>query len=148
VSGADEEPSRPGEEGYAFLEHTADVGIRAWGATTERAFEQAALGLAELLDARGGGEGRVHTVGLSGSDAEALLVDFLNELIVLLETHDAAIAGVHVSSVSEGALRADVTLGPRDHRPEGVVVKAATYHRLSLERRDDGGVEAHVYLDV
>lgn len=148
MGGDDEEFSRCGEEGYVFLEHTADIGIRAWAATTERAFEQAALGLAELLDVRGSGEGRVHPVGLSGSDAETLLVDFLNELIVLLETQDAAIAGVHVSSVSEDALRADLILVPRDHRSEGMVVKAATYHRLSLERGADGGVEARVYLDV
>jgi SHS2 domain-containing protein len=147
VDRADEETSRQGEEGYAFLEHTADVGIRAWGETIERAFEQAALGLADLLDARGSGGGPVQALALSGPDSESVLVDFLNELIAILETQDGSIAEVHVRSVSEGTLRGDVMLVPRDHRPEGVVVKAATYHRLSLKRRPSG-VEARVYLDV
>jgi Archease protein family (MTH1598/TM1083) len=37
--------------GFELLEHTADVGIRARGATLEEAFEQATLGLAEILGA-------------------------------------------------------------------------------------------------
>ena len=37
--------------GVELLEHTADVGIRARGATLEEAFEQATLGLAEVLGA-------------------------------------------------------------------------------------------------
>jgi SHS2 domain-containing protein len=37
--------------GFELLEHTADVGIRARGATLAEAFEQATLGLAEVLGA-------------------------------------------------------------------------------------------------
>jgi Archease protein family (MTH1598/TM1083) len=37
--------------GFELLEHTADVGIRARGATLEEAFEQATLGLAEVMGA-------------------------------------------------------------------------------------------------
>ena len=46
--------------GFELLEHTADVGIRARGATLEEAFEQATLGLAVVLGAlmAGGSGGR------------------------------------------------------------------------------------------
>jgi SHS2 domain-containing protein len=136
------------EAGHELLEHTADVGIRAWGPTREVAFAEAALALAELLDVRGSGDGRVREIRLSGTDPGSLLVDFLNELVVIVETEDVAIGGVRVPRVAEDALEADVLLTRPDHRPEGVVVKAATYYGLTVEDRPDGTVEARVYLDV
>lgn len=37
--------------GFEFLEHTADVGIRSFGASVEEVFEQATRGLAEIIGA-------------------------------------------------------------------------------------------------
>jgi SHS2 domain-containing protein len=37
---------------YEILEHTADIGLRAWGETREALFENCALGLADILDRR------------------------------------------------------------------------------------------------
>ena len=45
-----------GTGGFELLEHTADVGIRAWAATLEEAFEHATEGLAEV---QGAGPGAV-----------------------------------------------------------------------------------------
>lgn len=135
------------EAGRELLEHTADLGVRAWGPSLEAAFEQAAWGLVDLLDARGTGGGTPRELRLSGPDVGSLLVEFLNELVFLCETTDAGISSVEVRRVSATELEADVGLGPPEHRPEGVVVKAATYHELRVDRADDHA-EVRVFLDV
>ena len=46
------------EAGSEFLEHEADVGIRAWGRTLEEAYEKTAWAVADLLGVRGEGPAR------------------------------------------------------------------------------------------
>ena len=45
------QPDGQATAGFELLEHTADIGVRARGATLEEAFEQATLGLAEVQGA-------------------------------------------------------------------------------------------------
>jgi SHS2 domain-containing protein len=152
-----------GGGGFELLEHTADVGIRASGATLEEAFEQATLGLAEVLGANRPGPGRPVTVEVSAADLGGLLVDWLNEVLWLHEVRQTAVAGVRVERVAsggpgaggigdgagggEGVARGVVELagGPP---PDGTFVKAVTYHRLRVEREPGGGWVLEVYLDV
>jgi SHS2 domain-containing protein len=142
--------------GFELLEHTADVGVRARGATLEEAFEQAALGLAEVLGARrpgpsppGGARGReAVAVEVTAGDTGGLLVDWLNEVLWLHETRGhAAIAEVRVERVGDGRASGSVTFSSTDPPADGTFVKAVTYHRLRVDR-DAGGWLAEVYLDV
>jgi SHS2 domain-containing protein len=155
--------------GFELLEHTADVGIRARGATLEEAFEQATLGLAEVLGALApggsggppgwspggsGGPGEAVAVAVSAQDPGGLLVDWLNEVLWLRETRDAWLAGVQVDRVGEGAAVGSVRFtskgpaGEGDPAPDGTFVKAVTYHRLRVEPDPAGGWLIEVYLDV
>ena len=133
--------------GYSILEHTADLGIRSWGATREEAFEQAARGLIDVMGARARRPGVARSVKVSSTDAAAALVDFLNELIVLHEIEEVGFGRVRVSRVSDSELEADVEVAPLDGRADGTTVKAATYHQLEV-LEGSGRVEARVYLDV
>lgn len=135
-------------EGYEILEHTADLGIRAWGPSTGKAFEQAAWGLIDVIGIREEREGKRRTIRASGSDAPALLVDFLNELVFLYETEGLGVAAIEVTSLSDTELEAELSVLPFQGEPEGIGVKAATYHRLAVEHRADGGAEVRVYVDV
>ncbi len=134
--------------GFELLEHTADVGIRAFGASAAEAFAQAALGLAELMGVRISGPGERRVVRVEGEDEQDLLVGFLNELLYLHETELAGFARVDVRGVSGRSLEAEVELVPLRGPGSGVAVKAATYHQVAVERRPDGTVEVRVYVDV
>ncbi|GIU99379.1 MAG: archease [Actinomycetota bacterium] len=134
--------------GFELLDHTADVGIRAWGGDAREAFAQAALGLAELMGVRASGPGEVRRLRLEGEDPADLLVGFLNELLYLHETELAGFVRVEVEEVSDRALEAEVELAPLRGPGGGVAVKAATYHQVAVERRPDGAVEVRVYVDV
>jgi SHS2 domain-containing protein len=136
------------EARFELLEHTADVGIRARGATLEEAFEQATLGLAEVQGALAPGPGEAAAVEVSAADPGGLLVDWLNEVLWLAETRQAALAGVRVERVGGGAARGSVVLSSGGPAPDGTFVKAVTYHRLRVEPDPGGGWLVEVYLDV
>lgn len=152
--------ARPG--GFELLEHTADVGIRAWGASLEEAFEHATKGLAEVLGALGpggsggppggspgaSGPGQATPVEVTAPDPGGLLVDWLNEVLWLLEVGDAALAAVRVERVADGMARGSVEVAPGGPDPDGTFVKAVTYHRLRVEPDPGGGWLLEVYLDV
>ena len=157
--------------GFELLEHTADVGIRARGATLEEAFEQATLGLAEVMGAlappgwspggpggsggppgwspgASGGPGEAVGVEVSAPDPGGLLVDWLNEVLWLREVRQAWLAGVQVDRVGDATAAGSVTLSSAGPAPDGTFVKAVTYHRLRVAPDPSGGWLVEVYLDV
>jgi SHS2 domain-containing protein len=134
--------------GFELLEHTADVGVRARGATLEEVFEQATLGLAEVLGALRPGAGEAVPVAVTAGDPGALLVDWLNEVLWLHEVRGhAGVAAVRVERVAGDRAEGTVTFSSTDPPAEGTFVKAVTYHRLRVGRDGDGWL-AEVYLDV
>ena len=141
------QPDGQATAGFELLEHTADIGVRARGATLEEAFEQATLGLAEVQGALAPGPGDPVPVEVSAADPGGLLVDWLNEVLWLTETRRAGVAGVRVERVGDGTASGAVVLssGPA---PDGTFVKAVTYHRLRVEPNPGGGWLVEVYLDV
>jgi SHS2 domain-containing protein len=146
-------PGLPGRGGgFELLEHTADVGIRARGASPEEVFEHATEGLAEVLGARPpggpGGPGEPVAVEVSAGDPGGLLVDWLNEVLWLLEVGQAVVTGVRVERVGDGTASGEVVLAAGGPEPDGTLVKAVTYHRLRVEPDPGGGWLAEVYLDV
>jgi SHS2 domain-containing protein len=133
---------------FEILEHTADVGIRATGDTVEECFEQAALGLAEIVGILRPGTGERVEIAVSAGDLGALLVDWLDEILYLHDSRDAVITAVRVGSVEEGRVDGFVELRARGDTPiEGTQVKAVTFHRLDVRETQEGCV-AVVYVDV
>lgn len=134
--------------GFEILEHTADVGIRATGATIEEVFEQATLGLVDISGIGTNEEAEGVLIDLEAPDEGALLVDWLSEVLWLHDSRDALVSSVDIEKVAGGRVQGRVGLVPRGESvPDGTQVKAITYHRLRVERSDDGWV-ADVYVDV
>jgi SHS2 domain-containing protein len=69
---------------YELIEHTADVGIKAYGKNISEAFENAAKGMFDIItdksEIESTGEYEIH---LEAPDLEQLLVDWLSELLFL-----------------------------------------------------------------
>jgi SHS2 domain-containing protein len=134
--------------GFEILEHTADVGLRAWGPSPEEAFEQSGWALAEILGARAVGPGRPREVRAHGEDRGALAVGFLDELLFLHESEGVGFAAIRVRLVGDREVEAEAEMVPLPGDPEGTAVKAATYHQLRVTTELDGWTEVRVYLDV
>jgi SHS2 domain-containing protein len=137
--------------GFALFEHTADVGVRAWGASEEAVFEEAAKGMFSLVcdpQTVGFQEALAVSVEAPTADHELLLVAWLNELLYLFEAQRILFSQFKVLELGESTLEAEVAgeaLG--SHHAVCGGVKAATYHGLKLARTSDGW-EAEVILDV
>ncbi len=129
------------------VEHTADWALRVWGEDRRALFENAARGMLSLA----GGQADPaqpalrRSFELSAPDWETLLVDWLSELVYLIEDEGAVIDAVYVQQVDDLALRADVT--GRPGREFSKHIKAVTYHNLAVQCGPDG-CEATVVFDV
>ena len=101
---------------FEILEHTADVGVRAFGRTLPELYENAARGMLEvLLDPASVKPAEEETVVVTGTDAVDLLVVWLHEILLRTDARKRAFAQVRVSEVAEWRLVA--TLSGEAARP-------------------------------
>lgn len=133
--------------GHELLEHTADLGIRAWGPSLETAVAEAVMGLAEVMGVSTAGPGVTLALSGEGGDDGSRVVALLNEVVFAVETEQVRIAGVSVRRLGD-RLVAEVEVVATDEPGDGIDVKAATYHQLAVEERLDGSTEVRVFLDV
>ena len=75
-------------EKFKFLEHTADIKFQAFGKTMEEVFSNSALAMTNAMF-----DGKVKSnvskkIKVNGKDNERLLFEFLEELLVLLDSED------------------------------------------------------------
>jgi SHS2 domain-containing protein len=138
-----------GSAGFEVFDHTADVGVRAWGPDLPTAFGEAGRGLSNLLvPLQAVRETVEREVAVEASDLEALLVAWLDELVFVFETEQSVFARYAVTLPAGNQLTA-IAYGepfdPRRHRG-GVVVKAATYHQIAIEIGPPARVQ--VILDI
>jgi len=144
---------------FELTEHTADVGVRAWGPRREDVFAQAARGMLTLVCDPATATGRErYAVEVEAVDECLLLAVWLNELLYLVEARGLVFNGefeIELREEATGGVGARVTLRalaagePYDPARHGcrAAVKAATLHRLSLHAVT-GGWEGRVLLDV
>lgn len=120
---------------YEEIEHTADVGIRAYGKTASELFAAAAEGLFSLIaDPREVEPKGEVEIRLKAEDQPKLLVAWLSELLFLHETQHLLFAKFEVR-VRGTSLRANAwgeTIDKRKHELK-LAIKAVTYHRLSVD---------------
>ncbi len=120
---------------FEEIEHTADVGIRAYGATVDELFAAAAEGLfsliADLSKVRPVGEVEVR---VEADDLKDLMVRWLSELLFVHETQNLLLCEFDVT-VRGAVLDARCRGEPIDKgRHElKLAIKAVTYHRLTVE---------------
>ncbi len=120
---------------YEEIEHTADVGIRAYGRTASEIFAAAAEGMFSLIadPAKVEPKGEVE-IRLTAEDLPKLLVAWLSELLFLHETQRLLFSTFDVR-VRGRSLRSHVrgeTIDKSRHELK-LAIKAVTYHRLSVD---------------
>jgi SHS2 domain-containing protein len=135
---------------FEILDHTADIGIIAYGTDIEQLFSNAALALFSLITNPEAIEEKLHfNVQVSSGDRDSLLVEWLNELIYFFDARHVLVHGCDIDSLTYNELKA--TCHGEDYEPAKHKIKreikAATYHMLRLDKNSDG-YRAQVILDV
>ena len=134
---------------YRSTEHTADLGLVAYGETPKETFENAAYGMFDLMvDVSSTAETEAVDVRAEADDAPSLLVAFLNELLFLFETRRLVLVRFEVIEWDEATnLLARAWGSPLAEQEPRDQIKAVTYHDMRVEKTDEG-FEAEVLFDV
>jgi SHS2 domain-containing protein len=135
---------------WQTFEHEADVGLLLEGADGPDLFAAAGLALFDLVcDLRSVEERERYELAGEADGVEALLVDWLNDLVYLFEARGVVCRRFAFASWTETSYAAEAFGEPADESRHATrdLVKAATYHGLVV-RRTEEGLEARVILDV
>jgi SHS2 domain-containing protein len=134
---------------YEILSHTADEKFRASGETLEEAFSEATKAFSEIVK---GGPGDIkHEVTVESENAEALLFDFLDELILLQDTEGVAVGraeNLEIEELETGyKMTADIMTDAITSEMSLTDIKAPTYNEMKVDY-EDGQWVLEAVLDI
>src|SRR5579875_2837195 len=135
---------------FRILEHTADIGFEAFGSTPAEVFENSARALAELIaDPKTVRPVEGISIEVQGDGLPDLLVNWLSEILFRHDAEQRLFCDFIVESLDDRAV-SGIAWGekfdPARHQTN-LMVKAITYHQLSLQKTA-GGWRARVYVDI
>jgi SHS2 domain-containing protein len=133
---------------FRFIEHTADVGLVAYGMTLAEAFANAASGMfsimAELKAVR---TVDCRIIEINEDGLEALLFEWLNRLLYTFDVEMMLFRRFNITYLDNKKLRAECygeKYDPSRHKVK-LGVKSATYHMLEIDKEKN---EVRVIFDV
>jgi protein archease len=135
---------------FRILEHTADIGFEAYGSTLAEVFENAARALAALIADPATAEPVEEVrIEVQGADPPDLLINWLSEILFQHDAERWLFHDFRVESLDDHAvlgLAWGEKIDQARHQTN-LMVKAITYHQLSLQQTA-GGWRAQVYVDI
>lgn len=130
---------------YEEIDHTADWAFRAYGSTLIELFENAAYALFALEGALDAQSTLLREIQVQGIDREALMVNWLNELLFQQETKHETYQKFKVTTLTDTDLTA--TIDGALTQPLTKFIKAVTYHDLEIQETE-AGWQATIVVDV
>jgi SHS2 domain-containing protein len=147
--------SKQFEDRFEFLEHTADVYVRAYGTSMCEAYENAALSMFETITKTGKvAQTEEETITVEAEDLYALLYSWLEALLVNSETKGMLYSKFQITNWSETANSFKIVAhvwGEKfqsEKHLQKVAVKAVTYHRMLVMHEKEGNVVLEFILDI
>ena len=133
---------------FKILPHTADLKIQVYGEDKKELFLNAMLGMF--------GGARYETdakskklkvkIKIKSVDLFSLLVDFLSEILYLVETKKLVFEKVKFQKFTDNEIEA-ILIG-RPLKRMGVHIKGVTYHDLDIHQEKDGNWQATILFDI
>lgn len=131
---------------FEEIEHTADRAFRVRGRDMAGLLENAARAMQAVDGPRSARQPTAtEEIEVGGVDRESLLVNWLNEILYLEQTHRLICVRFHITDLDDHHLRARIETRKCD--PSQTHIKAVTFHNLRI-REVSEDLEAEVILDV
>jgi len=135
---------------YEVFEHTADVGLHAFGSTLSELFVHAAQGMESLLVPSE--QVRVVTsrqITVNGHDTTSLLIAWLSELIFLFDTEYLLFHDFVIETISDTQLTGRASGEPYDRERHDLssAIKAVTWHEAAITCVDNR-YQARIIFDL
>ena len=135
---------------YKVFDHTADLGLEIYGKDEKALFSNAAFAIFDLaVDLHDVNTSEVLTISVRGSDREDLFVNYLREILYILNGKGMLLKEFSISEISSRHLVGEVrgeAFNPERHSIK-TEIKAVTYHQVKVEK-SKGGWRARVIFDV
>ncbi|MEA3328392.1 MAG: archease [Candidatus Omnitrophota bacterium] len=142
--------SKPKSRGYELIDHTADIGIKAYGKNLKKLFVNAACGMFGILaDLKNVRKEKEVEIKLEAPDVEELFLLWLGELLYQLNGKGIILKEFLIEELTGKRLVARVTgekLNLKRHCLK-TEIKAVTYHGLKVRKIKDAW-QAEVIFDV
>lgn len=138
------------QQPFEVFEHTADVGLHAYGKTLPELFMHAAQGVESLMVPLEQIRPAVsRKIEAEGHDLVSLLINWLNELIFLFDTEYLIFRDFEIESFTETHVKARAFGEPYDPQRHTLssAIKAVTWHEAAVERTDEG-YKARIICDI
>ena len=162
--------------GYGTFDHTADIGIRAWGSEFSQVFEEAAKALfSVIVDLKTVSPRQKVKIELTKDSGEELFLSWLKELLFIFETKHLLLSEFKIIDLNPASSQSSPGFPPKDladpprnlagnlgycliaevrgevldnaKHSLGREVKAITLHQFKLVH-DQGRYLAEVILDI
>jgi len=138
---------------FEIIDHTADIGIVAYGKTKREVFINAAKGMFEIIagEDRDLKENFYAKIKLEAKSLEDLLIAWLNELLYISEVKLVILNKFKIKELSDVQIKAEVGGTKINHLSIRIKreVKVVTYHRLEIKKDEESGLwRAQVIFDI
>lgn len=140
---------------FQVIDHTADIGIKAFGETTDELFRNAAIGMFSLImkDMKNQypDQGReIYQIKCEAECMEDLLITWLSELLYLHHVHFVILTQFKILFLSNHLIQAETAgyciKGFGD--TINLEIKAVTYCGIQIQKNEKGQWEAQIIFDV
>lgn len=134
---------------YESIEHTADLGIKAYGRDLAELFSNAGFGMFDIIaELKAFKPSQSFNINLEEENLEELLVSWLRELLGKYIFSNLVVVSSEIKEISEKKLKAVIYCDKiKDNSKIKKDVKAVTYHDLRVERKGDF-YETQIIFDV
>ncbi len=138
---------------FEIIDHTADIGLIAYGHNKEEVFENAARGMFEIM---AGGEKSFKEdfydkIKVEADQLEDLFFAWLSKLLYLAETKLVILNQFQINKLTDFQLKAEVR-GAKINPPYVKIekeIKAVTYYALEIKKDEESGLwRARVIFDL
>lgn len=135
--------------GFQTFEHTADIGIRAWGADLKELFVESARGLFSVIaDLSNISSIHKFDINLKAENAEDLLFIWLKELLFISDSKKMVFSDFKIKKLNSKLIMAEVGGEPiQEKHVLGREVKAITHHQFHVKKENNRFV-TQVILDI
>ena len=124
---------------YELIDHTADVGVKAYGKTLAEAFENAAKGMFDIIT----DTSEIESIGqydiqLKAPELDQLLVDWLSELLFLHSAKNIVFSFFKIDLDEKNKSMNAKVFGEKldiSKHKVGTEIKAVTYHMLEVKNK-------------
>lgn len=133
---------------YKVLPHPADIRLEITASCKEDIFRGALEGMAYIIQPNVSQKSvlKKEQIEIHSLDINALLVDFLNEVLAKSDIHNSVFDNIKIEKLTGSSIKGIIQ--GRNVKEFSKEIKAATYHQLNINQDKNGDWKVIILFDI